>query len=413
MKINNTFKLGDSILVKNRLMKSAMSEQLADAHHNPTPELIKLYEVWAGGDIGISLTGNVMVDRNQIGEPRNVVLDEQSDLSKFREWAQKGSQNNTQLWMQINHPGKQIPLFLNKEPLAPSAISLGTGLEAVFNTPRELTHDEILDIIQAFARTSRLAKETGFSGVQIHSAHGYLVNQFLSPNHNQRQDQWGGSLENRQRFLVEICRAIRAQVGTDFVIAVKLNSADFMKGGFSEEDSMQVIQTLENEGIDFLEISGGTYESPSMLGDDVGGKPKLQKESTQIREAYFLKYAEKARKQTQLPLAITGGFRSTKAMNHALASGAIDVVGIARPLALDIDFASKALESETFKADFERPKTWSAYVNRMSGLDLAWYEHQLLRIGQGKKPKPKLSPWFIVFKNTFSLSKEMMKQRRA
>ncbi|MCC4821109.1 NADH oxidase, partial [Vibrio lentus] len=154
-------------------------------------------------------------DRGALGEPKNVVLDEHSDLSVFREWAKAGTQNGSQIWMQLNHPGKQIPKFLCDSPVAPSAISLERGLEKGFNTPRALTETEIIAIIDKFALSAKLAKQAGFTGVQIHGAHGYLVSQFLSSRHNQRQDKWGGSLENRLRFVFEVYRAIRKEVGDD------------------------------------------------------------------------------------------------------------------------------------------------------------------------------------------------------
>ena len=157
--------------------------------------------------------------------------------------------------MQINHPGKQSPKSLSKEPVAPSAIPLSGGVAVAFNPPRALTEEEILDLIKRFGNTARIAK-AGFTGVQIHSAHGYLVNQFLSPHHNQREDQWGGNAENRMRFLMEVYHEMRRQVGDDFPIGIKLNSADFQRGGFTEEESMQVLKTIDEAGIDLIEISG-------------------------------------------------------------------------------------------------------------------------------------------------------------
>ena len=322
--LNSPVEITPTTVARNRLFKSAMSEQLADRNNAPTPDLIQLYTTWARGGTGVLVTGNVMIDRNALGEPRNVVLDEQSDPELFRRWAEAGTANDTQLWMQLNHPGKQIPNLISKEPVAPSAIPLEGGLEKSFNCPRALTEPEIEELVRRFAWAAARAKEWGFTGVQIHGAHGYLVNQFLSGHHNRRDDQWGGSLENRMRFLREIYRAIRTEVGEDFPIGVKLNSADFQRGGFSEEESMQVIQTLQADGLDLVEVSGGNYENPSMVGANV-------KESTLQREAYFLEYAEQARRLLDIPLVVTGGFRSAPAMNDALASGATDMIGLARP----------------------------------------------------------------------------------
>ena len=182
----------------------------------------------------------------------------------LKKWAKAGTQNDTLLIMQINHAGKQSPAVVNKTPLAPSAVPL-VGMDGFINPPRELSADEINGLIQQFVQTAKIAEQAGFSGVQIHAAHGYLISQFLSPHHNRRQDQWGGSLENRMRFLLETYTAIRAAVGKDFLVGVKLNSADFQKGGFDESESVQVVQKLSEMGIDFIEVSGGNYESPQML----------------------------------------------------------------------------------------------------------------------------------------------------
>jgi len=200
--------------------------------------------------------------------------------------------------MQINHPGKQIPRFLSREPVAPSAIPLGRGLDKLFATPRELADSEIRDIISRFAFVAGKAQETGFSGVQIHGAHGCLVSQFLSPRHNKRTDEWGGSPENRRRFVLAVYQAIRDTVGPDFPVGIKLNSADFMKDGFSEEESMDVVRALSEAGIDLIEISGGTYEAPAMTG--------FKAKASNEREAYFLDYADAVRRHTDVPLMVTG-----------------------------------------------------------------------------------------------------------
>ncbi|WP_444903160.1 NADH:flavin oxidoreductase/NADH oxidase family protein [Microbulbifer sp. CnH-101-E] len=392
--------------VKNRLFKSAMSEQLADPNHAPTEELIHLYRTWSEGGTGLLVTGNVMVDRTALGEPRNVVLDEKSDLSLFRKWAQTGRQNGTQIWMQLNHPGKQTPNFLSTEPVAPSAIPLANGLEKTFNRPRELTENEIVIIIKKFAWAAAQAKELGFTGIQIHAAHGYLINQFLSPHHNRRNDQWGGTLENRLRFLREVYSAIREAVGEDFPVGVKLNSADFQKGGFSEEESMQVLKALQDEGINLIEISGGNYENPSMVGANV-------KESTIKREAYFIDYAEKARAQLQIPVVVTGGFRSAAAMEAALVSNAVDMIGLARPLAVDPRLSHKLLSDGNHKITLKKLTTGIPRLDFMAMLDVTWYEQQLALIGKGKPTKPNMSAWTSVLKTLTAVGLLSFQRRRA
>ncbi|MFA0087826.1 NADH:flavin oxidoreductase/NADH oxidase family protein [Vibrio sp. 10N.261.51.F12] len=408
--LNEPFSLANGQVIKNRLFKSAMSEQLGDKQHNPMPGLVTLYQRWAKGGIGLAMTGNVMVDRAALGEPKNVVLDEQSDLAIFREWANAGKQNGSQIWMQLNHPGKQIPKFLCDEPVAPSAISLERGLEKGFNTPRALNENEIHNIIRQFVTSAKLAKQAGFSGVQIHGAHGYLVSQFLSSRHNQRDDQWGGSLENRLRFVLEVYRAIRKEVGDDFPIGIKLNSADFMKGGFTEEESMKVVQALSANGIDLIEISGGTYESPSMMGDKNKSEPV--KESTLKREAYFMDYMVKARELVSTPLVVTGGFRTGQAMNEALNTSATDFIGIARTMAVDPDFPNKLIENPNYGMPLTVPTTGKPALDKMAMVGLVWYEHQMWRIAAGKEVNPNLSALGVVVKTILSAGWHAFKKRR-
>ncbi len=404
--IGSPITLKPGVQIKNRLFKSAMSEQLGDKAHNPSKGLIKLYQTWAEGGIGISVTGNVMIDRTALGEPKNVVLDEKSDLTLFKLWAMAAKSENGDVWMQLNHPGKQIPNYLSKTPVAPSAISLGAGLEKTFNPPRALSEPEIESIIGKFATAAKLAKQTGFSGVQIHGAHGYLVSQFLSSRHNQRNDKWGGSLENRMRFVVSVYQAIREQVGEDFPVGIKLNSADYMKGGFSPEESMQVVQKLDEIGIDLIEISGGTYESPSMVGYKV-------KDSTKKREAYFLEYAEQVRKLVKTKLVVTGGFRSSQAMNEALQSGATDMIGVARPMAIFPNLPNDAMADEGFVAVVPRPTTGVKMVDKMTMLDITWFESQLARLAKGRQTKPNLSAWRTVWEILSSMGAQAFKPRRA
>lgn len=240
--LNTTMNRSTTFTVKNRFYKAAMSETMATKSNNPTEELVKLYGRWAQGGAGLLMTGNVMIDREALGEPGNVVIEDERDLDILKRWAKSGTQNGTQLWMQINHPGKQSPKTLSKNPVAPSAIPLTGDIKDFFNKPRELTSDEIWQLIKRFGNAARIAKKAGFTGVQIHAAHGYLINQFLSPHHNQRQDEWGGDLNGRMKFLIETYYEIRKQVGEKFPIGLKLNSADFQRGGFTEEESMKVLK---------------------------------------------------------------------------------------------------------------------------------------------------------------------------
>lgn len=369
-------------LLKNRLAKSAMSEALGTTDNHPTEALVSLYGRWAAGGIGLLITGNVMVDRRALGEPNNVVIEDDSDLPLLRRWAEAGQADGTQIWVQLNHPGRQSPKGLNAENVSPSAVPFNQALQAFFAPPRALSEAEIPALIQRFARAAGVVKRAGFSGVQIHGAHGYLVSQFLSPLTNQRTDQWGGSAENRRRFVLELYHAIRAEVGADFPIGIKLNSADFQRGGFTEEESLAVIQALQAAGIDMIELSGGTYEAPAMSDSE------RHKDSTLAREAYFLEFAEKVRATVQVPLMVTGGFRSLHGMAAALESGALDLVGLARGLAIEPDLPRRLLAGHDPLHQVRPIRTGIKAIDRMALMEVVWYSRQLRRLAKGRAAKP-------------------------
>jgi 2,4-dienoyl-CoA reductase-like NADH-dependent reductase (Old Yellow Enzyme family) len=389
--------------LKNRLAKSAMSEALARRNGEPTPELVRLYRAWAEGGIGLCITGNVMVDDGARGEPGNVVIEDERFLPALREWAQAATAQGTQCWVQLNHPGKQAPKGLNKETVAPSAVPFKPQMQALFATPRELLDAEIKGIVQRFATAAAVVKKAGFSGVQIHGAHGYLVSQFLSPHHNQRRDDWGGTPEKRRRFVLDVFRAMRAAVGPEFPIGIKLNSADFQRGGFTEEESLDTLRALEAEGIDLIEISGGTYEAPAMTG--VKAKAAAPKASTQAREAYFLAFAEKARAAVKTPLLLTGGFRSPEAMNQALQSGAIDLVGLARLLAVEPDAPQRLLAGQAPRHTVRPISTGVKAIDRLGFLEITWYTGQLKRIGRGQRPCPREPALWVFAKQVWKMAR--------
>jgi 2,4-dienoyl-CoA reductase-like NADH-dependent reductase (Old Yellow Enzyme family) len=361
-----------------------MSEALGTYDNHATPELVELYRRWAASGLGLMISGNVMIDRRALGEPGNVVIEDESDLPILQQWARAATDQGASLWVQLNHPGKQSPKGLNARNISPSPIPFREDMKAFFETPLEATPAEILDIIERFGRSAAICKKAGFGGVQIHGAHGYLVNQFLSPHHNQRTDEWGGSPQNRRRFVMAVYAEIRRQVGTDFPVGIKLNSADFQRGGFTEDESMATIQALADAGIDLIEISGGTYEAPAMSG----AFQHMQKASTVAREAYFLEFAERVRTTVTVPLMVTGGFRTAEGMNAALRSGSLDIVGLARLLAIDPD-APVALLRGLDSAQQVRPITTGIKpVDRMGIMEVLWYTRQLRRIARGGNPHP-------------------------
>lgn len=388
MQLSQPFTLPCGTVLPNRICKAAMTEGLADADDNPTKELNTLYQTWAEGGAGLLLSGNIMVDRRYLERSGNMVLEDDKDLVSFSALAKAGLTAGNQFWVQLNHPGRQCNRIVNSQPLAPSAVQL--NLAGNFGQPREMTEADITDAITRFATSAELVKRAGFTGVQIHSAHGYLSSQFLSPLTNQRQDKWGGPLGNRARFLLETVRAVRSAVGKEFPISVKLNSADFQQGGFELADCQQVATWLCDEGIDLLEVSGGTYESLEWMDNDE------KRDTTVNREAFFLQYAESIRAVTKTPLMITGGFRHLATIEDALSSKALDVVGIGRPFCVDPAFPNKLLNGSSNEAPQGEQglvlgKGWLGPRSRFKLIrainnqgQVGWFYQQIINIAQNR-----------------------------
>lgn len=395
----------------NRIVKSAMSEALADSNHAPDHRLERLYDTWAAGGYGLLVTGNVMVDSRQLGEPGNVVIEDERDLAQLTRWAKTAQDHGVPIWMQINHPGRQAnPMALRQQSVAPSAIAMKIpGARA----PRALTGNEIEEIIDRFATTAAVAEAAGFDGVQIHAAHGYLIAQFLSPLSNQRTDAWGGDPERRMRFVLEIVRRVRRRVSPGFAVGIKLNSADFQRGGFTEDESRDVVAALSTEGLDLIEVSGGSYESPAMMGS--------ASERTIAREAYFLEYARTVREVAGgVPLAVTGGFRSRSAMESAVASGDCDLIGLGRPTATTPDAGKVVLADESSRLvghhiGFSRTGLLSRVTDVValnSAIDLGWHEDQLHRLGAGLDPDPTRSKLSTTISLVRRNGKDAFRRRR-
>ena len=379
-----------------------MTEGVADTRLRATDRHASMYRTWSQGGAGLLLTGNVQVDRDDLERPGNVAIDPTAPetvsaeaRARLASWARAGTAAGNHLWMQISHAGRQSPWYVTRRPKGPSAVKL--ELLGNYCTPRALTEEEILDLVQRFATAATIARETGFTGVQVHGAHGYLISSFLSPVTNLRTDAWGGPLENRARFLLETVRAVRRVVGADFPVAVKLNSDDFRKGGFSHSECLQVVEWLNGESLDVLEISGGTYEQPRLIGaEGRAGDAIPVRASTRAREAYFLDYAEAIRKVARMPLMVTGGFRSRQAMEAAL-EGACDIIGLGRPLCWQPDVPRRLLAREVDRIErmedrlrfAERgwrspssPFTVAKVLNAFGAQ--SWYYCQLFRLADGK-----------------------------
>lgn len=400
--LNQALELPCGATLLNRIAKSAMSEHLASSKQSPTRGLARLYERWSAGGAGLLITGNVMIDSAHLEAVRNVAVKPESDIDRFRQWAAAGTTHGNHLWMQLNHPGRQTPRHLNPNPGAPSAVEAVNLFRRAkaFGEPHAMDEDEIGRAIRGFASAASFAKTAGFTGVQVHGAHGYLVSQFLSPLTNKRSDRWGGALENRARFARTVLGEIRKAVGDDFPIGIKLNSADFQRGGFSEEESMHVLAMLQQDGIDLVEISGGSYESRVMLD-----------KADNSREAFFLDYAKKARAEVDIPLMVTGGFRSRSIMEDALAGGALDVVGMARPFTNNPQVARDLLESRTERA--ADPPVMPG-LGRLGGTSEAMMSvAQMGLLAKGKNPRLRFGGLAAVFASLIQEGGDLFKPKRS
>ncbi len=376
-----------------------MTEGLATPRGRATAAHERLYATWTRGDAGMLLTGNIMIDGRYLERAGNVVVEDASGLDALKRWTDVVHAGGSQLWGQISHPGRQCPRLVALTPLAPSAVQL--DLIGNFGRPRAALEADIVDIVGRFARTAGVLKEAGFDGVEIHAAHGYLLSQFLSPRTNRRDDAWGGALANRARLLLKVVQAVRATVGPKYPVAVKLNSADFVKGGFTLEECHEVVRWLGGAGVDLLEVSGGTYERMEFLKahpeDDI-------RDSTRLREATFLQYSAAIKAVARMPIMVTGGFRTRAGMEGALQGGDTDLIGVARPFCLVPDFPRRMMSGDldALPVPEDRlvlgkgawgPNSQSDALRGLNGLVQAgWYYRQIERLAAGLAPDPALSP---------------------
>lgn len=390
-------------ILPNRLGKAAMEENLAEAGQLPGATLTDLYRCWSQGGTGLLITGNVMVDGSAMTGPGGVVLEPGVPLQPFRDWAEAAKSGGAQVWMQLNHPGRQTYANLGGKLWAPSAVALDLGKHSkLFGVPRAMNEQDIAELIERFANSAQLAEQAGFDGVQIHAAHGYLLSQFLSPLTNQRSDRWGGSLENRARLLVEVIRAVRARVSPRFAVAVKLNSADFQRGGFDDADALAVLQLLNELPVDLVELSGGSYESPAMQGRTADGR-------TLAREAYFLEFAAQMAGQARMPLMTTGGIRRRAVAEEVLSQG-VAVVGMATALTVIPDLPARWQAGDDAVAELPvvnwNDKVLSAVAT------MAVIRRQLRRLGSRQASKPDASPAVSLLLDRLRLSRLSRRYRR-
>ncbi|MEM1413406.1 MAG: NADH:flavin oxidoreductase/NADH oxidase family protein [Myxococcota bacterium] len=380
--------LRSGLVLPNRIAKAAMTEDLADRRRNdPGERHERLYARWSRGGAGLLLTGNVMVDRRFLERAGNVVIDRHTDRAAFARFAAAAKVGGAKALVQINHPGRQTNVFMSRRPVAPSPVRV--KVLGSFAKPRALQDAEVERLVERFAEVAEMAQEAGFDGVQVHAAHGYLASQFLSPRTNLREDRWGGSLEGRARFLLACVRAIRARTGKGFTLSVKLNSADFQRGGFEEGESLEVARWLDAEGIDLLEISGGNYEAPELLG-----LQDARSERTKAREAYFLDYARTLRGKVEVPLMLTGGLRTRATMEALVRDRDVDLVGLARPLAIAPELPRGLLDGSVDASEAGEKRVGVKGLDALVGA--GWYAMQIARLAEGMEPEPALRAWSAV-----------------
>jgi len=405
--------LASGVTLPNRISKAAMEENMAEYGQIPGQDLVNLYKIWADGNPGMIITGNVMVAPDAMTGPGGVYLGKETlrdpDIRKrFEDWSSAAKSGGTALYMQISHPGRQVYAAMKTDIVSASDTKLNMQGPAakMFTDARALTGAEVDAMITRFADTAEAAKACGFDGVQIHSAHGYLVAQFLSPLSNLRTDKWGGPLENRARFLLEIVRAVKVRTGENFGVSVKLNSADFQKGGYDENDAKQVVEWLNAENIDFVELSGGSYESAAMAGAAEQDNPS----STLLREIYFIEFAKILQTAAQMPLMVTGGITKMESAETALSSGAVEIIGIARAFGFNPHIARDWQAGKNLDVIMPLSKSKNKTLRVLSGM--AMTKANLYAMGNGKMPKMKMSPILSIIKQQRKQGKQTKTYRK-
>jgi 2,4-dienoyl-CoA reductase-like NADH-dependent reductase (Old Yellow Enzyme family) len=319
-----------NLTIPNRLVRSATAERMADDSGKPQPKMFPLYRDLARGGVGLIISGHMYVHPSGKAHPEMTGIYSENLVQGLRQLTDVVHQEGGLIAAQINHAGLKNDPALEIEPWSPSAVA---NQQISTRPGRAMTSAEIEVIVDAFGQAARRVQQAGFDAVQIHSAHGYLTSQFLSPAVNQRKDEWGGSLENRMRFLRKVMESVRSQVGTDYPVLIKFGMMDGLEGGLTLEDGLQVVASMQQMGLDAVELSGG-FGSTHLVNVRKG----IRREE---EEAYFLEFAQKARQVTDLPLMLVGGFRSRQVMERVLTSGEADFISICRPLINDPDFPNK------------------------------------------------------------------------
>jgi 2,4-dienoyl-CoA reductase-like NADH-dependent reductase (Old Yellow Enzyme family) len=346
------------VVLKNRIAKAAMSDSLADGEGGSTEAQARLYERWAQGGVALSTIGEVQISPHYPEKPGNLVFGPQSDRRALKNMIDRSLVDGAHLWPQLGHGGALAhpPISHPKGPSALDFPDLTCGALSV---------EEIEELPTVYAAAARFAKDVGFTGVQVHAGHGFLLSQFLSPLFNKRTDRFGGSIEGRARIIVLVIDAIREAVGPEFPISIKMNSTDSLEGGLEEDDAYEVVRMLDGTSVDLIDISGGTYFPGAKASSDTPSS----------RGPYFIDFAHRARSVTNKPLQLTGGFVTRDHAINAVASGAVDMCGIARSNVLMPDLANNWLYGDG--AAPVRPR----FVDPPHGGVTAWYTMHIDALG--------------------------------
>ena len=315
--------------IPNRFVRSSTQEYMANKDGSMNAKLIDLYKRLAEGEVGLILTGFAYVHSGGISSRNQVGVDGDDRIRGFLSLTRTVHHFDSKIMLQIVHGGRQIKPELCQDPVCPSEVydpSSGTK-------PRELTEPEIIMIKDAFVEAIRRAAEAEFDGVELHIAHGYLLEQFISPHTNRRKDDWGGNTKNRCRIITEIIEDARSIVGPEFPIMAKLNSEDGIKGGLTVEESISVAKLLVNTGLDALEISGGIAEAGEFSCRTGIKSPR--------EEAYFASAARKIKDAVDVPVILVGGIRSLGVMEKVINNGTADMISMSRPFICEPDLVTK------------------------------------------------------------------------
>jgi 2,4-dienoyl-CoA reductase-like NADH-dependent reductase (Old Yellow Enzyme family) len=332
-------RIGEMTL-QNRLVRSATWEGMCDKDGRPTEKLINYYRDLAKGGVGLIMTGYTFVRSEGKQMPGKMGIHTDDFADEMMAMTKAVHDEGGKICIQLVHAGGQTDSRnAGRQPLAPSAVQV----EQFPEVPQELSKDDISEIVTAFGDAAKRAKSYDFDAVQLHGAHGYLINQFLSPHINKRTDEYGGSIENRCRFLMEVYRKVREAVGKDYPVMIKLTGTDFLDGGLSNKEAVFAAKQLSDEGVDAIEVSGGTPAS----GDQSPARTKINR---QEKEAYNLEIAKNIKKAVNCPVMVVGGFRSYEIADKAINDDGMDYISMARPFIREPDLAIRWKRGDTAPA---------------------------------------------------------------